>query len=427
MDFFSFTNVDELNKEASKLSEQSLLFDVSKIEAYLSLAKEVGLNPIAGSVEQISSNQIKIEMETGNQQTLTFNLLPVQRSKGLNICIQDGVNEFDLVALFSDKQIQTEVKHCRAVIQTLLDECFDDSANRANIIRDFICWFLVAYLCDFPIEDSVVVGHAGVKQSFCVSRETWPDDVVHFPDVLTISPEATSKKGFKFLPLVESDMGLYPVVDSVEWIELLLQKGVKTIQLRIKNQNEAELEAQIQKSIELGRKHKAQVFINDYWQLAIKHQAYGVHLGQEDLSVADLDAIQAAGLRLGLSTHDYFEILRAKQFNPSYIALGHIFPTTTKVMPSKPQGLARLALYQKLLNHDFPTVAIGGIDLTNARQVWQIGVSSLAVVRAITEADDIQLALDSFNQIFDSTPRENIFKSAQPNLVEREEYSHCHQ
>ena len=194
-------------------------------------------------------------------------------------------------------------------------------------------------------------------------------------------------------------MALYPVVDSAAWVERLLGLGITTTQLRIKDPADPTLEAQIEQIIAAGAKHQAQVFVNDYWQLAIQYGAYGVHLGQEDLETADLAAIQQAGLCLGLSTHGYFEILRAAEFAPSYIALGHIYPTTTKVMPSKPQGLNRLALYQKLIGDAFPTVAIGGIDLTRAEKVWRTGVSSVAVVRAITQAEDTEAAVEAFNRL----------------------------
>ncbi len=66
--------------------------------------------------------------------------------------------------------------------------------------------------------------------------------------------------------------------------------------------------------------------------------AYGVHLGQEDLATTDLNTIREAGLRLGVSTHDDMEIDVALVARPSYIALGHVFPTQTKQMPSAPQG-----------------------------------------------------------------------------------------
>ncbi|MDW3116357.1 thiamine phosphate synthase, partial [Vibrio sp. 1727] len=156
--------------------------------------------------------------------------------------------------------------------------------------------------------------------------------------------------------------------------------------------------------------YDAQVFINDYWQLAIKHGAFGVHLGQEDIEDSNLSQLSAAGICLGLSTHGYYELLRIVQINPSYIALGHIFPTTTKQMPSKPQGLVRLALYQKLIDSipygesvGYPTVAIGGIDQSNAEQVWQCGVSSLAVVRAITLSESPKQVIEFFDQLMSTT------------------------
>ncbi|MFA0575987.1 thiamine phosphate synthase, partial [Vibrio sp. 10N.222.49.F1] len=210
-----------------------------------------------------------------------------------------------------------------------------------------------------------------------------------------------------FPELSKSSLGLYPVVDDVEWIERLLKLGINTVQLRIKNPLQADLEQQVARSIELGREHNAQVFINDYWQLALKHDAFGVHLGQEDIEESNLSQLSQAGIKIGLSTHGYYELLRIVQINPSYIALGHIFPTTTKQMPSKPQGLVRLSLYQQLIDTipyteqliGYPTVAIGGIDQSTAEQVWECGVSSLAVVRAITLAEDPQKVIEFFEQL----------------------------
>ena len=182
-------------------------------------------------------------------------------------------------------------------------------------------------------------------------------------------------------------LGLYPVVDSVEWVTRLLDAGVRTLQLRIKDKTEAEAEADVTAAIALGQRYHARLFINDYWRLAIKHQAYGVHLGQEDLQTADPDAIRRAGLRLGVSTHDDMEIDVALAVRPSYIALGHVFPTQTKQMPSAPQGLAQLAAHVKRLG-DYPTVVIGGISLERAPAVLETGVGSIAVVSAITRAPD---------------------------------------
>ncbi|MDN2488561.1 thiamine phosphate synthase [Kosakonia sacchari] len=199
-------------------------------------------------------------------------------------------------------------------------------------------------------------------------------------------------------PPVPFRLGLYPVVDSVEWIARLLEAGVRTLQLRIKDKRDEEVEADVVAAIALGRRVNARLFINDYWRLAIKHHAYGVHLGQEDLETTDLSAIRAAGLRLGVSTHDDMEIDVALAARPSYIALGHVFPTHTKQMPSAPQGLEQLARHIARLE-DYPTVAIGGISLARAPDVLATGVGSIAVVSAITQADDWQQATHQLLQL----------------------------
>lgn len=186
-------------------------------------------------------------------------------------------------------------------------------------------------------------------------------------------------------------LGLYPVVDSVDWIARLLDWGVSTLQLRIKDPQATDLEQQIQQAIELGRRYQARLFINDYWQLAIKHGAYGVHLGQEDIQTADLDALRQAGLRLGISTHDAAELAEALALKPSYVALGHIFPTQTKEMPSQPQGLINLAAAVKQAGST-PTVAIGGISEDRVVDILATGVGSVALVSAITKAADPEQA-----------------------------------
>ncbi|WP_435056118.1 thiamine phosphate synthase [Yersinia nurmii] len=189
----------------------------------------------------------------------------------------------------------------------------------------------------------------------------------------------------------ENRLGLYPVVDSLEWIERMLKAGVTTLQLRIKDATNIQIEDEIAATIALGKCYQARLFINDYWQLAMKYGAYGVHLGQEDLEIADLPAIQRAGLRLGVSTHNEQELALARELRPSYIALGHIFPTETKQMPSSPQGVAALTR-QVAKTPDFPTVAIGGISMERVPQVVASGVGSVAVVSAITRAENWQHA-----------------------------------
>ncbi len=216
-----------------------------------------------------------------------------------------------------------------------------------------------------------------------VAHTGWPDRLADLPVLSrTLAPPRSA-----VFPDCDGSLGLYPVVDSVEWIERLLPLGIETIQLRVKDRTPDELEQQIARAVALSRQHGARLFINDYWQLAIKHGAYGVHLGQEDLDCADLDAIAGAGLRLGISNHSYHELARAHGIRPSYLALGPIFPTTTKVMKFRDQGLAQLKRWAELLKQDYTLTAIGGISLERAPAVLATGVGSCAMVSAITTAE----------------------------------------
>ncbi|VFP88910.1 thiamine phosphate synthase [Candidatus Erwinia haradaeae] len=189
-------------------------------------------------------------------------------------------------------------------------------------------------------------------------------------------------------------LGLYPVVDSLLWLRRMLESGVTTVQLRLKDKPQEQLSSDIKSAIFLGREYKARVFINDYWEFAIRYKAYGVHLGQEDMDKANFSAICRSGLRIGLSTHNETELLRALTWGPSYIALGHIFPTTTKKMSSHPQGLSKLKNMVSKLPH-IPTVAIGGITLDRVDEVLACGVGGIAVVSAITCARDWRQATAS--------------------------------
>ncbi|BCV66543.1 hypothetical protein TUM17387_19020 [Shewanella carassii] len=233
----------------------------------------------------------------------------------------------------------------------------------------------------WPLEDYPWANPAQVLGAPWLAAPTAADAV----GTIGVSAKSVSAEGFKTLP---HNLGIYPVVADVELLEALLKAGCRTIQLRLKEEvlPGSSAEQAIIRAIALGRQYQARVFINDHWQQAIAHGAFGVHLGQEDLSQASLEAIQGAGLALGLSSHGYFEALLALRHRPSYLALGHIFATKTKVMPSMPQGLARLGAYSETFGSLLPTVAIGGIDEHNLDAVKHAGVANVAVVRAITEA-----------------------------------------
>ena len=202
----------------------------------------------------------------------------------------------------------------------------------------------------------------------------------------------------KAFPECPKRLGLYGVMPDSEWIKRMVDAELPTVQLRLKSDDTKHIHSEIKQSIEAVKGSKSLLFINDYWQSAIELGAYGVHLGQEDLATADLDAIRNAGLRLGLSTHGYAEMVYADRFCPSYIAMGAVFATTLKRMPTAPQGLGRLYKYAQLMQA-YPLVAIGGIDESSIQAVSHSGVGSVAVVRAITGSDNPKAAVKRLQEL----------------------------
>ena len=179
----------------------------------------------------------------------------------------------------------------------------------------------------------------------------------------------------------------YPIVDSSAWVERLVPLGVKLMQLRIKETGEDILRTEIAASRATCERHGCQLIVNDHWKLAIEEGCDFVHLGQEDLEEADIDAIRRAGIRLGVSTHDGEELETALAVAPDYIALGPVFPTSSKSLKWAPQGLERVTGWKEQVG-DLPLVAIGGIILEKAGEVLRSGADSVAVISDVTRSQD---------------------------------------
>ena len=179
----------------------------------------------------------------------------------------------------------------------------------------------------------------------------------------------------------------YLIVDSAAWIERLVPLGVKLVQLRIKDMGTPELRREIRMAKEICERHGCQLIVNDHWRLAIDEGCDFVHLGQEDLTEADVTAIRRAGMRLGLSTHDDTELETALAAEPDYVALGPIYPTVLKAMKWAPQGLDRIAIWKRHAGA-VPLVAIGGLTVERISGVFAQGADSAAVVTDITRNAD---------------------------------------
>lgn len=180
-------------------------------------------------------------------------------------------------------------------------------------------------------------------------------------------------------PLAHPPDIFYPIVPDLDWLVQLVPLGLRTVQLRLKDADPERVRREVAGALAVARKHGCQLIVNDYWQAAIDLGAEDVHLGQEDLTAADLPAIRRAGIRLGISTHDEAELETALSADPAYVALGPIYETKLKAMKAGPQGLDRIGEWRRRIGA-LPLVAIGGITPNRAGPVIAAGADSVAVI-----------------------------------------------
>jgi thiamine-phosphate pyrophosphorylase len=193
----------------------------------------------------------------------------------------------------------------------------------------------------------------------------------------------------KFPKCDKTPLGIYPIVDRAYKLKTLYELGITTAQLRTKDAFEGKaLEDEVIEAIKISESYNARFFLNDFWELGIKHKVYGIHLGQEDIQEADVQAILDAGIRLGISTHTPKEIDIALGFEPSYLAIGPIYVPISKKLVYDTVGTQDLKLWAK--NVDYPIVAIGGISIENIEDVVKTkAASGIAMISEILENGEI--------------------------------------
>lgn len=271
--------------------------------------------------------------------------------------------------------------------------------EQAIIKKDIFSTAIAACMAhNYSLKDAIVIARMYLQRGLrkaIIEKQTqnffysgWPEEQADLPYVSN-KPLVKLPQAFK-----PCKTHLYPIVDSSFWVEKLLSQGIKCIQLRIKQADQHYLEKQIQQSVALAKHYQAKLFINDYWQLAIRFSAAGVHLGQEDLHNADIDAIYQSGLYLGVSTHCYYEVARAHTLSPSYMACGPIYFTHSKPMAFEAQGIKQLKRWRRTLS--YPLVAIGGINLERLSDIVESQVDGISVISAITQANDPTAAINEF-------------------------------
>lgn len=198
--------------------------------------------------------------------------------------------------------------------------------------------------------------------------------------------------------------GIYPIVDNLRQLQQMFDAGARILQLRIKSDVVSDtVRSDIQTAVRMAKSYpQCQLFINDHWRVALEAGAYGVHLGQEDLLTADLRAIQQAGVRLGVSSHAFWEVARALMVRPSYVACGPLFPTRAKAMPWIPQGIANLQYWARLIPH--PVIGIGGVTRDRLPAIRQTGCAGASVIQAIVADADPVAAFARLQTAWFATP-----------------------
>jgi thiamine-phosphate pyrophosphorylase len=188
-----------------------------------------------------------------------------------------------------------------------------------------------------------------------------------------------------------------------EIVRMLLHGGARFIQLRDKEASARELLDQAMACLKLTQKAGATLIINDRVDVALTAGADGVHLGQDDLSVAEAREILGADKIIGVSTHSIAQFRAALETSADYIAVGPVYPTTTKENSAAVVGLKLVREARKLTYR--PLVAIGGINHRRAPKVIAAGADSVAVISALyplpkkvdlTSKPEITLATSNF-------------------------------
>jgi len=190
------------------------------------------------------------------------------------------------------------------------------------------------------------------------------------------------------------DIDLYPVTceslsagrSNVEVLKGLIAGGAKVVQLRDKEASPGDLYLMAMTFREMTTKAGMLLIVNDYVDIAMAVDADGVHLGQDDMPPEAVRAI-APDLLIGVSTHSLDQALIAQAAGADYINIGPIYPTGTKEVAVKVMGpVVVTGIGSKV---DIPFTVMGGIKENNMDELLERGAKRLAVVTAVTEAEDI--------------------------------------
>jgi thiamine-phosphate pyrophosphorylase len=174
--------------------------------------------------------------------------------------------------------------------------------------------------------------------------------------------------------------------DPAALARMLLEAGARIMQLRLKEAGSRDFLATAREIAGLCRSHGAMLIVNDRADIARLADAAGVHVGQDDLPLADARAIMGTGSIVGVSTHSVEQARAAAAGGADYIGFGAIYPGGLKNV-AKAQGLERLRAVRAAVS--LPIVAIGGITETTMPEVLAAGADAAAIITDVVRASDI--------------------------------------
>ena len=194
---------------------------------------------------------------------------------------------------------------------------------------------------------------------------------------------------------------LYPILSADvfpgsldDWARRLAESGVQLIQYRDKHSSSAHLLETARRLVALSSSLQFRVIINDRADIAVLAAAAGVHVGQDDLPVESARSICGPQALVGVSTHNLGQFRAAIATSADYLAIGPIFPTTTKQNPDPVVGLDFIRRARQLTAK--PLVAIGGITAERAADVYAAGADSIAVAADLASAPDLSSRVASY-------------------------------
>ena len=199
--------------------------------------------------------------------------------------------------------------------------------------------------------------------------------------------------------------GFYFITDStlsragnLSDIKSALSAKVRVVQYRQKQKNTQEM---FKEALRLRRLCKKTIFlVNDRVDIALSVNADGVHLGQDDLPYAQARRLLGKKKIIGITVHDLAQAHHAQRQGADYIAVSPIFKTSTKPDAGSAVGIELIKKIKKRI--PIPLVAIGGINLFNAKEVIRAGADSICAIQAVVTASDVRQEIEKFQRLFNT-------------------------